>query len=184
MPEALKSFKIRALAYYAYCRGRLRTMQMHLCLEVIKMIRMGLWVISWRTLEGEETVLGLGGGGDICWCVTEGVFYTLYTPSSNREFSTQRLPEFLCCRMIWVPPTPFPMRKTPPLSVFLLPVYIVRLNSLAALRGGDGWPQIIRQHRNSGTLNTILTLFPTVLLTISWEGQRRRHLNFSLILSV
>ncbi len=44
-----------------------------------------------------------------------------------------------------------------PLSVFLLPVCIARPHSVAC-GGGGGWPQIIRQYRNSGTLYAILTL--------------------------
>ncbi len=41
-----------------------------------------------------------------------------------------------------------------PLSVFLLPVCIARLHSLAG-EGAGRWPQIIRQQRNSGTLYTL-----------------------------
>ncbi len=94
--------------------------------------------ISWRTLEGKETVLGWGcdrGGG---------VFYTLYTPSSNREFNTYIVPEFLCCRMIESPPTPFTMRNgSPPLSVFLRPVCYSSsptVQSLAAAGKGRAAP--------------------------------------------
>jgi hypothetical protein len=51
--------------------------------------------------------------------------------------TVDRLPELLLCRMIWVPPPPYPCEMAPPLSVFLLPVCIAHLHSLAG-EGADG----------------------------------------------
>jgi hypothetical protein len=55
-----------------------------------------------------------------------------------------RVPQFLCCRMIWVPPPPFPCEMASLPSVFLLPVRIACLHSLAG--EGAGGPKSYEQH--------------------------------------
>ncbi len=67
-----------------------------------------------------------------------------------------RVPEFLCCRMIWALLPPFLWEMAPPLSFYCL--YCRFSSPTLTCRGGDGWSQTIQQHRNSGTLHTILTL--------------------------
>ncbi len=59
------------------------------------------------------------------------------------------IPEFLYCRMLWVP-HPLSRAKWLHPSLFLLPVY--SSPTLACERGGGGWPQIVLQHRKSDTL--------------------------------
>ncbi len=47
--------------------------------EVTKMIKMGLLIISWRTLENRESVCWSFNDNEICWCVREeGIYCTLY----------------------------------------------------------------------------------------------------------
>ncbi len=84
MPGVLKSLKIRALAYYLYCRRRQRPMQMLVVFRSYQNDQYG-------AVSNQLTNIGRGGDcvgvgvGVTSVDVTEGVFYTLYTLSSNRE---------------------------------------------------------------------------------------------------
>jgi hypothetical protein len=81
------------------------------------------------------------------------------------------VPEFLCCRMIWVP-HPFPLRNgSPPLCLSILPVCIARLHLLAG--EGAGGPKS-RQHRKSGTLYTVF------YDTGRWNAKTTFRLSFAL----
>ncbi len=71
-----------------------------------------------------------------------------FTPLSPTPFYSRRkvsivysVPEFLCCRMIWFHPHPFPCEFAAPLSVFLLTVCTLYSSSTLACGGGVGGPK-------------------------------------------
>jgi hypothetical protein len=80
------------------------------------------------------------------------------------------IPEFLYCRMLWVPHPPSRAKWVPPLCFSTSCVYS-RLHLFAG--EGGGWPQIIRQQRKSGTLYT-----PTEKRT---DEMQRRHSDSPLL---
>ncbi len=105
-----------ALAYYLYCRGRKRPMQMLVVFRSYQKIDQN------GAVSNQLTDIEMGGdcvegrGWHLLMCDRGGVLYSVHPIVLQRKGSTvHRVTEFLCCRMIWVPPPlPFPCEMAPP----------------------------------------------------------------------